>query len=445
VRSNSVLGWLRTGRGRATTGLAAIAGATLVAWAFVQDAGPSIAPSPPPASPPVRIRASGAAPASAPAAVATVAAPDSSDEVQICGGAWVKAVADGQADKEQAEAFNRRMLEATRAQTLAAMETSADERARAAAYYFQYSLNRVFEACSEGNTCTRPTEVQRQAADWDRTALVRLAQSSTDPQIYAWAYRSCNDPALGSEAPCQLITSAQWARLDASNGAPWLFLAAEAEKRGDASALDDAMFHVASAERQEQGWGVLPAMLIEHAPPGETYLTGAFGLAGEAFGVDAAGTAPYATATKYCVARNLADANRRETCEGVATLLVERSNTFLERAIGIGMAKRLGWPQERIRSIEEERDALYEAATREASSTVELSSCKDVRRALDHFREIGAHGELGSARNALAASGRAIPLLAAQYRQSMAEEQHEARREEAAASAASAAADRSEH
>jgi hypothetical protein len=391
--------------------------------------------------------------AAVPAAAASVAvepvqatgqASPETDEVQICGGAWVKAGADGQVDSKEAGAVSRGMLETTRAQTLAAMEASADERVQAAAHFYRYNLDRVFEACGEGTACTRRTEVQSHAADADRTALVRLAQSSTDPQIYAWAYRSCSDPAPGSESPCQLVTSEQWARLDAANAEPWLIIAAEAEKRGDASTLDDAMFHVASAERQEQGWGALPAMLIEHAPPGETYLMGALALATDGFGIDAAAGVPYQTATKYCNARNLADANRRETCEGVATLLVERSNTLLERAIGIGMARRLGWPQERIRSIEEERDALYEAATREAPSIVELGSCKDARRALDHFREIGAQGELGSARSALAASGRPIPSLAADYRRSVAERQLEAVREQAAA-AASAVADASAH
>jgi hypothetical protein len=177
----------------------AVVAVSLIAWLGMRDDRGST----PVAAPAVTVIAAAPAPAASVAVEpvqATGQASPETDEVQICGGAWVKAGADGQVDSKEAEAVSRGMLETTRAPTLAAMEASADERVQAAAHFYRYNLDRAFEACREGTACTRRTEAQSHAADAERTALVRLAQSSTDPQIYAWAYRSCSDPAPGSKA-----------------------------------------------------------------------------------------------------------------------------------------------------------------------------------------------------------------------------------------------------
>jgi hypothetical protein len=237
------------------------------------------------------------------------------------------------------------------------------------------------------------------------------------------------------------MTAQQWARLDPSNAAPWLAMAAEAERRGDADTLGDAMFHVATAERDEQGWGRLPGLLIDHAPPGDNFLTGTLMLAIEGFGIDAASTTAHATAMKYCSASNLADANRRESCESMAALLVDHSDTLLVRRMGAALGRRLGWSPERMRSIEEERNALYEMTLRAGPLEIDTSTrCKEIRRGLDRIREMAAYGEVGSTRRSIAASGQTGPGLAADYQRAAAEKQENARKEEAAASVSSAAA-----
>jgi hypothetical protein len=445
VESSPLRRQFGTKRARAVAGIVAALVAALIGWVMLREGTPlaleSVAPR---ADPGASAPTSGAEAASVPAPAVLAANANADEETQWCGGEWVKAGPDGRISAEDAEALSRRRLEATRAETLATMD-AGDERAQAVAHFYRYTLSRVFDACQEGDRCTRSTEAQRQLGDAERTALVRLAQSSKDPQVYGWAYQSCKADAPNSESPCQLISSDQWARLDPTNAVPWLFMAAEAEKRGDAGALDDAMFHVANAERQDENWGALPAMLVEHAPSDEARLSDVFGLAAEATGIEAAVPMPFSTEAKYCSAGALPDSNRRETCEGIAKLLVERSNTFIEMGIGIGMAKRLGWSQERIAALEDERAALHEAAAREAVTTVELRSCGDVRRVLYRFRDVGLHGELASARRAVAGSGESIPLLAADARRSLAERQTKARLEEAAASAAPVASARADH
>lgn len=438
--------WIGTTHHRFAIGLAAFAIAAGVTWFALNDSGETARVVAPPSSPPIAIDAlaSSAAPASAPEVALVDEESHADDEVQMCGGEWVKTGADGEVTKEEAEAFERRALEATKRPALEAMEASGDERVQAAAHFFQGALAGVSpdflsQACAGDDACVRSASARRQAAEPHRATLVRLAQSSSDPQIYAWAYRSCNALDPSAEGTCQLITAEQWARLDPTNARPWLAVASEAERRQDTATLDDAMFHVASAERMEAGWGQLPLALIEHVPPGETHLVGALELAIEAIGVDGIGLPAYQTATKYCGAKLLADANRRETCERIAGLLVDRSTTLMDRNIGSSMGKRLGWPAERLETLREEREALFGTAARDQPRIDGSHGCADVRRELDRFREVAAYGELGTLRRAVDASGKPVEQLAADFRQAVAEQAEKAQQAEAAASAASAA------
>lgn len=423
----------------ALAGLAAVI-AVVAFMAFLRDGdealpqASAVAPMPP---------ASAALPvadaASAPVPL-LVADPSGPEEVQICGGTWLKAAADGRVNAEEAKAYSQRATDAARTQALAAMAASSDERAQAAVHVYQSRLDRFRQLCGSDGKCVPPTEVPSGPNGPAITALVQLAQSSTDPQVYAWAYRSCNEFGSTVESPCQLVTTEQWARLDPTNATPWLFMAAEAEKRGDLDGLDDAMFHVAHAERQDTGWGALVAQFVEHAPPGDAHLGDALNVALEAIGFEAAAPFPYFTASKYCSAGALADANRRETCEGIATVLMQKSRTLMDYSIGLGMAKRLGWPQEQIKSLGDEQEALYAAVGSATPHVVDEANCKELRQALDHFRDLGVYGELETARRAVAASGKPMWLLAADSRRARAEEVQKLRREEAAASAASATA-----
>ncbi len=411
--------WIGARPGGIAIGVAAIVVAVGVAWiAFKGEGEPTEVAVPPPASPTIAIDlpASSAAAASAPEPAVLGEASPADDEVQMCGGEWVKTGADGEVVKEEAEAFERRALEATKQPTLAVMEASGDERVQAAARFYQAGV------------------------EAHREALVHLAQGSTDPQVYAWAYQACRRADPSAQGSCQLVSIEQWARLDPSNAMPWLALAREAELRHDATALDDAMFHVASAERLDIGWGQLPSALVEHVPSGDENLVGALGLAIEAIGAEAAEAVAYSTAMKYCSANELADANRRENCERVAELLIDRSTMLVERKMGAALGKRLGWPPERLESLRKEHDALFGTAVHDTVRIDGTRSCADLRRELERIRDVARNGEIATARLALEASGKTSEQIAVDYRQDLARLQDEVQPEEAAASAASAAA-----
>lgn len=315
---------------------------------------------------------------------------------------------------DQVEAAQRLAAQAARTPTLVAMEASKDARARAAAHFFQ-----------SGDAS-------------HRDALVREAQSSGDPQIYAWAYAACSRPdAVGGA--CQLISTEQWIRLDTSNAFPWLAIGMEAKQRNDTAALDDAMFHVATAARMDAGWGQLPSALLEHVPPGDVNLLGAYGLVTDGFGVDAGVPIHYFTASQYCKADKLADANRRETCERIAHLFVERSMTVTDTMVGTLIGNRLGWPAERLRSLQQEREVLFNTSIVE-SEFDPSSSCDELRHKLERVRALASAGELNTLRRERKASGTSVAQLGAAYKRVLDRWEERAQRNQAAASATDALA-----
>jgi hypothetical protein len=104
------------------------------------------------------------------------------------------------------------------------------------------------------------------------------------------------------------------------------------------------------------------------------------------------------------------------------------------------MARRLAWPPEQIKSLEDEQEALSAALAATVHVHDDEASCKELQQSLAYVRDMGAYGELAVARRAVAASGKPVWLLAADARRARGEQLQKLRREEAAASAASAAA-----
>ncbi|MGZ5747752.1 MAG: hypothetical protein ACXWJ3_16380 [Caldimonas sp.] len=396
--------------------------------------------------PSVAAAASSAAAPLVDAAAAPVSPSDAeheAEEMQLCGGGWLRV--DGDEDRvarDIAAAVAARM-DAVREPTLAAMRSSDDERVRAAAAYFEasaarYSLAEV-GACKDAADCTRKSDELWQAPEPHRDALARLAQSTTDPVVYAWAHAACRR-ARGASA-CQLVNAAQWTRLDPDNAVPWLALADEARARGDGAAVDDAMFHVASAARFDASEGQLAAVLLDHAPAGESSLLGAAHLATQAIGFGSADAARSLQALgSYCRGRDLGDGNRRETCERIATLAAERSTSLLAQSIGISIGKRLGWPAQRLQAAEDERWAFNAVSMAQERGPTAEAGCAWAQNAVQQIRDRAEVGEVEAARRNVAATGRSVKELGVEARQRYAAARAQFAREAAAASAVAAGA-----
>lgn len=336
------------------------------------------------------------------------------DEGQLCSDGLDQAGQAGRISREDAAALLVAAVEATRRSTLAAMAASADVRAQAAAHFFQYN---------------EPAQ---------REALARLAAGSSDPQVYAWAHYACHRADGRPKGACQLIHTEQWARLDAGNAMPWLSLASEAATRGDAAALDDAMFHIASATRMDSGLTRLPSAVVASLPL-DADLYGGFAMVMEAFGIEAAVPLDYGTTLRFCKAEKLVDSNRRQVCERVADLFVDRSATLIDRSIGIALAKSVGWPAPRLQQARDEIEASQGLAEFGMFKPDASYSCAGLRHQLNYVLDIGTAGEVDILRKAMLASGKPIAQLAADYRKASVELMEKLQRQEAASSASAAA------
>lgn len=358
--------------------------------------------------------------ASAPKTVIAVETVGIAEEVQVCGGRWVVLAPDGKPDEAALEAAMLKAIDQVGAAAVATMLASPSPRSRAAAHYFlagRSTFARDGGGCAD-EACKRLLDGWRAAAEGQRDALARIAQTTDDPQIYAWAYRTCRGAPAGRPDACQQVQAAQWARLDPDNAEPWLAVANEASVRKDAAALDDAMFHIAAATRNHSRWGALAAALVDRAAQADADLIGVQRVIVQAMGIESVDATGFVSLSGYCDARSLVEPNRRETCDRVATMLTDRSTTMLARDIGISMGRRLGWPADRLLSLSQQRDAGQQASLlRGSASTSDPLSCEALRAEIGNAREIAEFGEIEKVRRDVAASGKSVAQLAAGMRE----------------------------
>lgn len=317
-----------------------------------------------------------------------------------------------------------------RSALLARMADDPDPRTRGAALYVQAGIGSVMAGlplCQGAPDACTPQRGMIAEAPAARDALVALALATRDPLVYGWAVSLCGtvDQAVAA-GPCAMVSAAEWARLDGDNGAVWQQVALEAGARKDLQARDDALYRMSKAPRHVLAYGQLGATLIRKAPPGTTPYQ-RYQLSVEAIGVEAALLIPrYEPLIGWC--KPPLDANRRQVCDDLAHLLLERSTTLIDHAMGTALAQRLGWPAERVQQLRRVRQAYSEAM----APAVERGpwDCAGVERTLQHLQDVAQHGELGHARRLLASTGMTPEQAAAA---------NQARLDKAAQAAASAA------
>ena len=304
-------------------------------------------------------------------------------EVEVCGGGIVKA----EAGTGAFELALKARSPAVRAAWEAALLASADVRARAA-----------------GIRIAGGTDVH------DR--LARLAADSRDPLVYALAMGSCQPMGRApNPGACQLLSPEQWVTIDPDNASPWLQLAdAAITRRTDPS---EAFHRAAQAKVLRSYWGALHGPVLSAQPPGTSALD-RLAMVADATNVSPA-AAPLAPAAAFCAAALLRDVNRRQTCESLATLLVEHGDNLVDLTVGRTLGERVGWPAERLAALRDERDALM-ALQRERVDADQGYGCSALDKQTAYFAEVGRRGELGALRDALRRSGRSAESVARSWR-----------------------------
>lgn len=244
--------------------------------------------------------------------------------------------------------------------------------------------------------------------------LARLAVASQDPLVYAIALEGCKGRTEGDAASCGLLSIAQWVRLDPDNAQPWLELAAQAQQQHDADAEVEAMRRAAWAHRSDAHAGLL-ASLVEGALETQTPLLQRTLAASASWSIQASWGPPHTSqAYAYCAVDIDADPARRDTCEAIAETLSYSSTSVTDLSVGLAIAKKLGWPAQRLQALQQEHDAINEAG---GAPLIGVDfSCDAVDRMQAWIRQLGTRGERQAMRDVLARSGRSVEEWSAQYR-----------------------------
>jgi hypothetical protein len=358
------------------------------------------------------------------------------DEIELCGGLWVKTKPDGNIDDDDFKRVAR--LPEARARMLDALRADPGEFARAAAIRLAL-IGSEPPPLPEGVTTCEPAQCEAdrkyaaQSAE-ARDALVQMATTTRDPQVYALAFNVCG--ATPNEASCRLLSAEQWARLEPGNAAPWLFVLARAEQRRDVAAQNEALHRIATSTRSDQHFFAMFDQVLAHTPVDEASTPATLTLAIEVMGVAAAGSLQgYQALNQVCKGAALNDSNRRQTCGAAAELLVTRSDTLLERSIGVRLGEKLGWPADRVDRLRGEFTAYVES-TSEASMVWPPGACLGYARVLEGLKRSARLGEAGALREWVAQSEKKPEEFI------RTEREEKARRAAQAASAAAASAPR---
>jgi hypothetical protein len=306
--------------------------------------------------------------------------------VEVCGLGWVEASADG-SFPDPAVLAQVPGLEASVDALVAALRNSDDAFDRAVATMLDPN------GAGPGNLAAVEP-------------LAQQAVTTADPRVYALAFRLCTRfPEQGS---CARIGAAQWARIDAGNAAPWMFVLDEAAARNDRALTDEALYRIGSAARFEDRALTPAASIVAHAGTSASDLVAAQALAIRAAGITTAFPAPLQRFAQACSTATLADANRRQSCDAVAATLSDRSDSVMLAQVGAGIGRRVGWSLDRVVAIRAESVALAErwsSVSGAASPSGVALSCEGVRGTLARIDESARLGEPQATRAWMKASG----------------------------------------
>jgi len=240
--------------------------------------------------------------------------------------------------------------------------------------------------------------------DADATAarlrvLAGMARTTTDPRLYALAYRACR--ATPARDGCQALSLRRWMALDAGNATPWVYALQDAVATGDVSGQEEALFHLAASDRAEDRFDTPIGPLVDAAGSDGAEPAAAHALAVEAVGLSAAQASYEFTLSRLCRESAPTDANRRQLCLAAARVFADRSDTTLGRALGVSLEARLTGDRTRL-------DRLRARPADPAFKALDApTTCAQLRQNLKVWRRLAEVGEIGLLREHEAASAAA--------------------------------------
>ncbi len=218
-------------------------------------------------------------------------------------------------------------------------------------------------------------------------AVVQQAAVATDPRVVSLGHAICQrDAAL---AGCAALTAERWAQADAGNGIPWVELLGQAQSRGDAAGVRDAMAHLASSTRFDMRFFAVPGAVVRKLPENGQDLAAGSDLASRAMGRAAALAFP-AFKPLLDVCRNEAggDEQRAQQCRAISDTMYAHSDTLIPYAISGTLMQQTTGDGSRRELIKTER-AVFQAHWSPATGVSQCGVLRDILHKLGRNAEVG--------------------------------------------------------
>lgn len=217
--------------------------------------------------------------------------------------------------------------------------------------------------------------------------LAEMAASTSDPRVYALAFRTCSG---STDAACQALSVQRWAALDVGNAVPWLFMLNAAEHGADASGQQEAWFHLASSTRFDERLytQLQPILAATGDDPDEQRAAEVLSVMG--IGMAAAQTINVGTLLRGCRDAAVADANRSQLCTNIADLLFEHSDTSTARMFGASITKRMTGDGNRSEQVVKEQQFWI------ANDVVPPHGCAELHSQLAFIHSLATRGSHGT-------------------------------------------------
>ena len=280
--------------------------------------------------------------------------------------------------------------------------------------------------CGEDEACQQKIRLKfDQIWQVDFDSVAKQAIHSNDPKLYALAFHGCAIQRQNKTPACQQITAAQWAHRDPENGAAWLQVLNEVgqDKTGAQSAvIENALYRLSQSKQIE--WG-----LTQFSPSFERNnfdLLEASLLSSGVVGVFAANMNGYSSVLALCDSKTLRDSNRFQVCNDVAERLLSSRTNMLDGNVGLGLARKLAWPKDKIARFEEEYDAMIafmlldsnaNLATDMHKQETPLSACRHMATSQGLFEDGLVVGERQAVLNRIKNSAIDRVAMVARYRE----------------------------
>ena len=218
-------------------------------------------------------------------------------------------------------------------------------------------------------------------------AVVQQAAVSSDPRVVSLGHAVCKS--VPDLAGCAALTTERWAQADAGNGMPWLESLGQAQARGDAAGVRDAMAHLAASTHFDMHIFDVPGAVVRKLPDDAGVLAAGSDLVTTAMGRAAALPFPsFVPLIDVCRNEAGGDEQRAQQCRNISDTMYAHSDTLIPYTMSGSLMEKTTGDRSRRELIRAEV-AVFRAHWSPATG---LSQCGVLR---DLVHQLGRKGEIG--------------------------------------------------